>query len=148
MDTELQAPAVAQRLGGTARDLIRELPPAELRDGRINALTGDRETGLEILLRGLARRHGQYAVEVSTSCIIELLSFRRRSSESIDKAMSQCETQRNRVRQSAPGFDLPVPVATWLLVEAVNVPRQMWPLVLAPLQPDFPGDRGRSRSGP
>ena len=33
---ELQAPAVAQRLGGTARDLVRQVPVAELRDGRLD----------------------------------------------------------------------------------------------------------------
>lgn len=64
--------------------------------------------------------------------------FRRRSSESIDEAMSRFETLRNRVRQSAPGFDLPVPVTTWLLLEAVYMPRQMWPLVLAPFNQTFP----------
>ena len=37
---ELQAPAVAQRLGGTARDLVRQVPVAELREGRLDALTG------------------------------------------------------------------------------------------------------------
>ena len=29
-----QAPAIAQRIGGAARDLIREVPPEDLRDGR------------------------------------------------------------------------------------------------------------------
>ena len=50
---ELQAPAVAQRLGGTARDLVRQVPVAELRDGRLDPLTGAIESGLTILLRGL-----------------------------------------------------------------------------------------------
>ena len=37
---ELQAPAVAQRLGGTARDLVRQVPVAELRDGRLTQSPG------------------------------------------------------------------------------------------------------------
>ena len=56
---QLQAPAVAQRLGGTARDLVREVPASELREGRYDGATGTQLlTGLELLLQGLNRRHG------------------------------------------------------------------------------------------
>ena len=98
---ELQAPAVAQRLGGTARDLVRQVPVAELRDGRLDPITGAVETGLSILLRGLERRHGGFAVETSTRCIIELLQFKRRGSESIDEALSRFETCRQQTQAQA-----------------------------------------------
>ena len=78
---ELQAPAVVQRLGGAARDLVRAVPTTELRKGRTDALTGAIESGLTLLVRGSTRRFGQFAVETSTRCIIDLLGFRRRGSE-------------------------------------------------------------------
>ena len=92
LQPELQAPAVVQRLGGAARALAREVPTAELRDGRVDPQNGNIDSGLTILVRGLARRFGQFAVETSTRCIIDMLSFRRRSNENIDEALSRFET--------------------------------------------------------
>ena len=89
-------------------------------------------TGLAILLRGLERRHGGFAVETSTRCIIELLQFKRRGSESIDEALSRFETCRQQTQTQAVGFDLPIPVVAWLLLEALRVPRASWPLVFTP----------------
>ena len=37
---ELIGPTVAGRLSGTARDLIREVPTDQLRDGRVDPATG------------------------------------------------------------------------------------------------------------
>ena len=98
------------------------------------------ETGLKILLRGLERRHGGFAVETSTRCVIELLQFRRRIAESIDEALSRFETCRMQAQMQAAGFDLPVPVASWLLLEALRVPRASWPLVLIPWHSQLPTD--------
>ena len=111
--TELQqeqmAPAVVQKLGGAARAIAREVPASELRDGRYNATTGVQETGLVLLMRGLARRFGQFAVETSTRCIIDLLGFLRRQTESIDEALARFETLRGQVLAQAAGFELPTP---------------------------------------
>ena len=123
----LQAPAVAQRLGGTAKDLVREVPPEALRDGRVNPETGEHETGMLMLIRGLERRYGMFAVESSTQAIIDLLRFQR-GPESVDEALSRFETTRVQVRQLAPGFDLPAPVTAWLLLEAMQAPRRLWHL--------------------
>ena len=142
--TELQqeqlAPAVVQKLGGAARAIAREVPAMELRDGRYIATTGAQETGLTLLMRGFARRFGAFAVETSTRCIIDLLTFRRRGHENVDEALSRFETARLHVRTQAVGFDLPIPVTAWLLLEAMGVPRQTWPLALAPWQNRMPED--------
>ena len=45
---ELVAPAVVQRLGGAARKLVRAVPAAELRDGRLDVATGVVDSGLQI----------------------------------------------------------------------------------------------------
>ena len=132
LQAELQAPAVVQRLGGAARDLVRAVPTTELRDCRMDPVTGAIESGLTLLVRGLTRRFGQFAVETSTRCIIDLLGFRRRQVENIDEALARFETLRAQVRAQATGFELPVPVLCWLLLEALHIPRRTWPLVLAP----------------
>ena len=133
-------PPPSPNSSGARRDLVRQVPVAELRDGRLDPLTGTIETGLKILLRGLERRHGGFAVETSTRCILELLQFRRRGAESIDEALSRFETARMQTQQQAVGCDLPVPVASWLLLEALRVPRASWPLVLTPWNNQLPTD--------
>ena len=112
---------MVQRLGGAARALAREVPPGELRDGRWDAQNGVQESGLALLIRGLARRFGAFAIETSTRCIIERLTFKRRQSENVDEALSRFETLRSEVRGQAVGFELPIPVTCWLLLEAMHL---------------------------
>ena len=140
LPAQLQAPAVVQRLGGAARDLVREIPTTELRDGRQDPVTGDVSSGLNMLTQGWTRRFGQFAVETSTSCIINMLTFRRLATENVDESLSRFETLRMQVRGQAAGFDLPVPVTSWLLLEAMHIPRRTWPLVLAPWHGRMPED--------
>ena len=101
LNQELVAPAVVQRLGGAARELVRAVPAQELRDGRLNQANGAIDTGLQILVRGLERRFGAFAVETSTRVIIDLLQFRRRGTESIDEALARFETLRTQVQTQA-----------------------------------------------
>ena len=69
-----------------------------------------------------------------------MLSFRRRPSENIDDALSRFETLRQQTRTQARGFELPIPVTCWLLLEAMHIPRQTWPFVLGPWQHRMPED--------
>ena len=85
-------------------------------------------------MRGLAQRFRAFAVETSIRCIIDLLRLRRRGHENVDEALSRFETRRVQVRTQAVGFDLPIPVTSWLLLEAMGIPPQTWPLALAPWQ--------------
>ena len=140
LQAELQAPAVVQRLGGAARDLARAVPTNQLRDGRTDPITGVVTSGLTMLVAGLERRFGQFAIETSTRVIIDLLVFKRRQSESIDEALARFEILRGQVRAQAAGFDLPVPVLSWLLLEALHISRRTWPLVLSTWQGRLPED--------
>ena len=92
LNAELVAPAVVQRLGGAARKLVRAAPAQELRDGRVNPATQAVDTGFQILVRGLERRFGAFAVVTSTRVIIDLLQFRRKGTESIGEALARFET--------------------------------------------------------
>ena len=114
---ELVAPAVVQRLGGAARELVRAVPATELRDGRLDVTTGVVDSGLQIVVCGLERRFGAFAVETSTRVIIDLPGFARKQAESIDEALARFETLRGHVQAQAAGFDLPCPVLCWLLLE-------------------------------
>ena len=53
--------------------MIRTIDLGELRAGRADPLTCAVTSGLEILIRGLENRFGQYGIETSTDAIIKLL---------------------------------------------------------------------------
>ena len=134
----LQAPAVAQRLGGTCKEMVRDVDPAVLRNGRTDPLTGvQTATGLEVLIEGLWHRHGQFEIETATSAIIELLQFRRRQNESVDESLSRFETLR-RATRDVNGFELPIPVVSWLALEAMEIPKPMWPLCAGTIPQHLP----------
>lgn len=138
LQAEQQAPAVVQRLGGAARELARSVPTQQLRDGRVDPVNGVVVPGLAMLVQGLTRRLGKFAVETSTRCIIDLLGFRRQQTESIDEALARFEALRGQVLAQAAGFELPTPVLSWLLLEALYIPRRTWPLVLNAWQGRLP----------
>ena len=85
-----QGAAVAQRRGGVAKVHARHIPPTSLRDGAV--VGGQQIDGLGILLRGLTRRFGGFQEETAQHAIVELLSFRRVGSESVDDAIGRFET--------------------------------------------------------
>ena len=61
-----------------------------------------------------------------------LLQFRRHPGEPWDDAFSRFDNCRTRVNERARGFTLPFPVLSWLLLEALQIPWHVWPLMLAP----------------
>ena len=73
---EQVAGAVAQRLGGVARSLVRQIPPDRLRYGAVEQDDKGQQvqtSGLQLLMRGLGRRYGSMDVETSIQAVIELL---------------------------------------------------------------------------
>ena len=74
-----QAPAVALRLGGLAREISRELPQQQLINGTIadynDGLGYIQRTGLEVLMRGLANRFAPLEVELVLKSISNLLQL-------------------------------------------------------------------------
>ena len=132
--TELQpaqrGPAIVQRLGGTARDLCREVPVENIAHGRFDNAGNQIEDGVQMLVAGLRRRFGPLDVQTSISTIVELLTFRRKGGESIDDAITRFEALRARVSGLDDPFVLPVPVTALLFLEALHVPKAVYPLVL------------------
>ena len=139
---ELQAGAVAQRLGGVARNLVRQIPPHILRGGR-NEVQPDgnvqHRTGLEVILRGLARRYGEADVEASIRAIVELLAFRRLPREPIDDALGRFEILKARAEELGD-FAIGVGGLAWMLLTQLAVPKHMWPVLLFPNNGRLPSD--------
>ncbi|CAK0801133.1 unnamed protein product, partial [Prorocentrum cordatum] len=132
--TELQqhqrGPAIVQRLGGTARDLCREVPVEAIAHGRFDQLGNLVENGVQMLITGLRRRFGPLDVQSSISTIVELLTIRRQEWESVDDAITRFEALRARVAQLDDPLVLPTPVLSLLFLEALHVPKAVYPLVL------------------
>jgi hypothetical protein len=135
------APAIALRLTGGAKEVVREVPINLLMYGIIDPLTQQQtSTGLDVLLNGLQRRFGQLALESTIMHIVELITFRRRSSESIDEALTRFEALRTRYDNNVQNFQMPVPALAWSLLEALRVPRSIWPVLFVPFGGQLPQD--------
>ena len=144
-DTEAnrQGPVAAQRIGGTAKELIRELDMNVLVHGMAFAdQAGNmiQHTGLECLIRALTRRYAPLAQEVEVHCIAEILQFRRAPGEDSDAVISRYELCRERALNGA-GFDMSWVGFSFLLLCVLGIPKNQWALLLAPTQGSLPRDQ-------
>ena len=77
-----QGPAVAMRIGGTARELLREMDPATMKDGSIVVdPQGGQVTlsGVESIVRALKRRYAPLSQELQVQSLNEVFRFHRRT---------------------------------------------------------------------
>ena len=95
-----QAPAVALRLGGAARAMARELPMDQLQNGAWLDLNDGRGvqqvSGFMLLLLMLSRAFAPLQEESSLRAIQELLAFRRRDGETVDRLLVRFDVARSR----------------------------------------------------
>jgi len=84
---------------------------------------------MECLIAGLRDRFGSLDVETSIMSIIELLTYKRKTWESIDDAIARFEATRTRATNNTQQFDMPVAALAWMLLEALSIPRPIWPLI-------------------
>ena len=112
---EKHAALVGSRLGGTAKDMFRQIPARTLRDGVTDLTTGLHETGLELLMRELRGRYGKLSLETSMHATVQMLKFQRRNGERFDEANSRFENIRIRRNKVSPEFSLPWPLKACLL---------------------------------
>lgn len=145
MEVARQGPAVALRLGGEAKRLALAIGTQELINGRIiQDGNGNpvQETGLALLIRMLARSYAALLQEEQLHSISQLMGFRRRQNESTDECVSRFELERHHADQ-AGGIILPVPVASWLLLSSLGIPRHAWPMLLAATAGSLPDDQAQ-----
>ena len=96
IDPRRQGPVAALQVQGSAKELVREITPQQLRDGDVDQLTGQHLTGLMLLVTVLARRYAPLDAENSTKAISEFLGFRHRT-VSWSATRSCASEQRSRV---------------------------------------------------
>eukprot|EP00973_Karenia_brevis_P033603 4632717-Karenia_brevis.AAC.1 len=78
----------------------------------------------------LEKRIGALDVETTSMGIIELLTFCRAYHESIDDALTRFEVLRTNAGENVANFNLPVAAAAWLMLEALGIPGNTWPVLL------------------
>ena len=137
---ERQGPAVALRVGGSARDLMRECDPQVLINGEMEAQPNGAQlqiSGVEYVVRALRRRFAPLEQEVQISALDDTFRFRRRHHESVDELLARFELQRykseqnGRLAMSETGW-------AWLLLSALNIPASKWDVVLLPTRGNLP----------
>ena len=135
MEQERQAPAVALVITGAARDLIREIPPQQLRDGLWE--NGQHVTGLLVLCRTLARHYAPLESELQTRAMSELMGYSRMPGESIDAALTRFEILRHRAAQRG-GFFMNTTSLAYILLNGLRIKAESWDRLLLPLDGQLP----------
>ena len=134
-----QGPIAALQVQGSAKELVRELTPMQLRDGDVDQMTGQQVTGLTLLVTVLARRYAPLEAENCTRSISEFLQFRRAPNESIDNVLVRYDILRHRAQQRA-GFAINVTGLSWLLLQALQLSSESWDRLLSPLGGNMPNN--------
>ncbi len=128
-----QGPIAALQIQGSARELVRELTPQQLRDG------DGQQPGLMLLVQMLAHRYAPLDAENVTKSIADFLNFRRMPNESIDSVLVRFDILRNRAHQRA-GFMINWTGLSWLLLQSLQLNAETWDRLLAPLGGQMPAD--------
>ena len=145
---ERQAPAVVQRIGGTARALLREVPSAQLAQGDSRPYDPQQfdeagveimqiRTGLQIVVDLLKKRFMPLDQEQQIRVLNEFFMFRRDRSEDVDSLLTRFELMNYRA-STVSGLALNIVGKSWLILHHMGIPKEKWPLLLAPTQGMLP----------
>ena len=127
-------PMIAMRLGGAARDMVREMDPGNLAGGRIipDGQGGQvAQPGYEYLIELLTRRFAPLEQEVQLEAISELFHWRRTGNDTYDECITRFEIMVFRTQMQG-GIQLAPPIKSWMLLNALHVPRDRWATLLTP----------------
>jgi hypothetical protein len=125
-------PAVALRLQGAAREIVRELNTNILMNGRqvIDAnQQAHQQSGLEYLLDILRSKFGILPQEYSIKCISDFLNIKKHNSENTDQFVSRFEVLRYRASQNA-GMQITEPGSAWMILMLLGIPTTQWTILL------------------
>lgn len=139
IDPARQGPIAALQVQGSAKELVRELTPVQLREGDVDQMTGQHVTGLTLLVTVLARRYAPLEAENCTRSISEFLQFKRMPNESIDNVLVRYDILRHRAQQRA-GFAINITGLSWLLLQSLQLSSESWDRLLAPLGGNMPNN--------
>jgi len=135
---ERQGPAVALRLTGTVREMIREMPAEMISIGQdvVDAVGNiiEHRTGIQCLVRALNNRFGALDQEVQIYNVSELMTFQRHAHESTDEMLSRFDITMFRATDAGNLAPFNPVIRSWLVLSHLKIPRQAWPMLLAPTQ--------------
>ena len=140
VDADKQGPCAALRVGGSAKELVRELDVNVLANGMfLQDANGNlvQTGGLECLIRAISRRYAPLEQELEIHVISEILQFKRSPGEDTDGVVSRFEIVRERAHAGA-GFDMSWVGFSFLLLTVLGISKAQWPLLLAPTQSALP----------
>ena len=138
LDPGQQASAIIIQLGGSARELMRNLSLAEItQGGTINGVHVDPVT---YLLSHLAAQYAPLGEESRLQAISELMQFTRQDGERIDALLARFLTLRVRATQGGAGMAMSWEGYSWLLTRACHVSQHQLLSLLQPFQGRFPAD--------
>ena len=131
---ERQGPLVAMRLQGAARDMIRELDPNIMANGRqIQDQMGNMidQTGLDYVIELLTGRFAPLEQEIQLSAIHDLFTFRRSPGDATDSVITRFEIMTHRTNVLG-NIQLQPPIKSYMLLQALGIHRERWSVLLAP----------------
>ena len=96
--------------------------------------------GWRCLVEFLRPRFASLDIEASVKAIADMMTFRRRSGESIDKVLARFELTKHWAVQEGD-FDLGSTGYDWLLLTALEVPPTVWAQFLAQFGGSLPQNR-------
>ena len=137
-----QGPLVAMRLLGAAKDMIRELDPQILANGRavVDQFGNNlQQTGFDYLIELLTARFAPLEQEVQLSAIHDLFMFKRQAGDATDSVITRFEIMIHRTN-ALGNIQLQPMVKAYMLLQALGIHRERWTILLAPTLGMLPGD--------
>ena len=137
LEPERQAAAVALQVTGAARELIREIPARQLRDGVYE--NGVHTPGLYLLCRTLANHYAPLEAELQTRSMAELMQFSRMGNETIDSCLTRFEVLQHRAVQRG-GLMLNPTTLSYVLMNGLRLRPDQWDRALIATDGALPVD--------
>ena len=136
IEPQRQGPLAALQITGSARDLIREIPPQV--HGQIDNL-GNHMTGLMVLAQVLTQKYMPLDSELATRALAEMMSFSWTTDETLDACLVRFDVLRHRAVQRG-GLGMTFQGMSWLLLRGLRLNPDSWDRVLTPLDGQLPQD--------
>ena len=122
-------------LFGLPREIVREVPPDQFANG-IAADLGNRNgpvwhSGVDLLIHGRIQRFSPLHVKAAIGSGTELVAFKRKPGESIDRVIARYKLSRHKVGNFG-NFNIGIPDLAWMLLNALSIPPTQWAQFLTP----------------
>ena len=124
-----QGPEIVLALLGLPREIVREVPPDQLANESATDLGNGNDpvwhSGADLLIQGLSARFSPLQVEAAIGSMTELVAFKRKPGESIDRANTRFELLRHKAGNLG-NFNIGIPNLAWMLLNALSIPPTQW----------------------